>query len=104
MGMIEDLQALMSDPDKEVRWFDALQLKNCGDISAIESLIHALMDDDEGVVDRTAFALERIYEKKGGYDLVRHLLYAEEHADDRVRDKVKSILTKKIRIEPEANE
>jgi HEAT repeat protein len=172
--MIDDLLALLSDPDKEVRSFAALQLKNRGDkaaieplirsltdpepevrasavhslsvlgsmshqkkvvkhvewaltdddsavrsaaavglgtwlldniddISVIESLVNALMDADESVVDRAAFALERIYEKKGRYDLARPLLDAEGHPDERVRDKVEFILKKKIGLRPDAN-
>jgi len=68
------------------------------DEGVIRSLVRALKDPDHDVVERAAFALGNIYERKGCYDLVRPLFEALEDDDPAIREKVRAILAGKVRI------
>jgi HEAT repeat protein len=70
-----------------------------GNERTIRALIVALTDADAEVAERAAFALENIYGRKDSYDLSRPLLEALEGEDEPLKEKVRAILARKIRIE-----
>jgi len=102
--VVDHVEFALGDESPEVRIEAAMALGTWLSVMidkerTIWSLINALKDTDAEVADRAAFALENIYVRKGSYDLAKPLLDALDGGDEAVKEKVRAILARKIRIE-----
>jgi len=102
--VVGHVEYALGDPSTEVRREAAMALGAwlsgmVDDGRTVRSLIKTLKDPDPEVAERAAFALERIYDRRGSYDLARPLLEARDDVDPAIREKVRAILAKAIRIE-----
>jgi HEAT repeat protein len=102
--VVAHVEYALGDESPDVRREAAVALGNwlagmIGDERTVRALLHALRDPD--LAEHAAFALESIYRRKNCYDLVRPLLEAQGDEDPVVREKVRSILEKNIKMADE---